>query len=335
MADYPLLPIHPDFRGPAGTEGQIQVDGLVEKIKLFHGIVDEELDWHIYFSLDPDAAQAIGAHLRRNNESISDETLESSLYSELMIIDRWRRRGLGWKFWETFQRRYESADLTRPLRLEKPGSAHPAWDLGKQAADDTGTNHDFSQWSRLKSERGRIYMQGLFVKDMGHTPPRVEIHPPDSIAFAMNEGRRTLAMKGEDPDWPDRLVRWRVAWFANSAHHRVSDEAYLQQERTTTWYLDLPGDAVRDNPFQPGLFVSIEIKTEPIMLWNSASAEGFSEWYDMRGVCSIDSAEIAIDPRDNQRKLRVSATMCKPLKRGGLVVRDYVLRVKPQVVTPI
>jgi hypothetical protein len=52
MSDYPLLPIHPDFRGPSGEQGQILLDSIVFKVSLFHGKIDDEADWHVYIRLD-------------------------------------------------------------------------------------------------------------------------------------------------------------------------------------------------------------------------------------------------------------------------------------------
>lgn len=71
-------------------------------------------------------------------------------YSELMIIDDWHRRGVTWPPWQApFQRKYDTADLTRPLRLVKSGSNHAAYDLGREVAGEPGTNKDLSNSSLL------------------------------------------------------------------------------------------------------------------------------------------------------------------------------------------
>jgi hypothetical protein len=314
--DYRVLPVHPDFRGPSGEPHQIEVDGVVTRVTLFHGKADEELDWHVFLSLDPDDASRIAGHLRDNGHSVSD-ALVAGVYCELMVIDDWHRRGPTWPPWQaSFQRRYDTADLTPALRLEKAGSAHPAHALAKPVADEpSGKAKDLSASSRLV--RSRISMQGLLVLDVGKDPDvKVEIHPPDGIAFPLDESGRVLAAAEGDDGWPARVVRWRVAWFGNSGHHRVNDESPLKQERTTTWYLPLPTEAARD-PSSP-----LEIETESIRLWDDKA----DKWYESRGVRSLEPARDAIDPRDRRRKLRVSATMAVPGDRGGLVVRDYVVR---------
>lgn len=60
-------------------------------------------------------------------------------------------------------------------------------------ADEPGDNKDLSAASRLVSQRD-VYMQGLLVLDVGHDDPSVEIHPPDSIAFALDASGRELAV---------------------------------------------------------------------------------------------------------------------------------------------
>jgi len=331
MSDYRVLPVPAEFVGPSGEPHQVQLDGVVQRVTLFHGRADEELDWHVYFALRPEVAARLGQHLRNNGESVAEGDVAVP-YCELMVIDDWHRRGVTWPPWQaSFQRKYDSADVTRPLRLIKEGSNHAAYDLGREVADEPGANEDLSSSSRLFLHRGRVYMQGLLVLDIGHSPAKLEIHPPDSMAIAIGDGSQTLAATETDTGWPERFVRWRVAWFANSAHHRINNEAPLKQQRTTTWFLSLPGDA-KDTTFPPFLpQPHIEITTEPIQLWNSKD----EEWYDRRGVAAIDDATLATDPRDNRRKLRVSATMDVPGNRGGLVVRDYVVRVRPAIVDPV
>ena len=318
MSDYRVLPVHPDFRGPSGEQHQIEVDGLVNRVTLFHGRADEEFDWHVFLSLEPADARRIGRFLRANGQSIPDGKV-AELYSELMLVDDWHRRAVTWPPWQgSFQRKYDTADLTHPLSLQKAGSAHPAHDLAEEAADEPGDSKDLSGSSRLASQRGRVYMQGLLVLDVGHPDPSVEIHPPDSIAFALDASGRVLAVSEGAAGWPARTVKWRVAWFGNSTHHRVNDESPLQQERTTTWYLPLPGEAALDTS------APIEITTEPLSLWDSKN----DDWYDSRGVSTIESARQAIDPRDGRRRLRLSATMQVPQNRGGIVVRDYVVQAR-------
>ncbi len=184
-----------------------------------------------------------------------------------------------------------------------------------------------SAFSLLVGHGGRVYMQGVPVIDPAHdsAPDKLEIHPPDSIAFAVDDTGRTLAARPGEPGWPSRHVRWRVAWFANSAHHRVNDLSTVAQPRTTTWYLPPPGPPLQaglpGNVLQP----NISVETTPIQIWDSKS----DTWYDQRGVNSVDNAQVATDPRDNRRKIRARATMSTPGDKGGLLVRDYVITVRP------
>lgn len=324
MAKYPLLPIHPDFLGPSGEQGQILLDGIVIRVSLFHGRIDDEADWHVYIRLDnPTVARTLGPHLRSNGIEVDDFSL-CKIYCELMVIDRHRN--------PLFDEFFDSADLTAPLRLSKPGSAHPAWDLGLFAGDNQGTNHDFSCFSRLFRDGGRVYLQGPFVNDKEHGI-RLEIHPLDSIAFAMNASGKTLAGRRSDAEWPSHEVHWRVAWFGNSSFHRINDEAYMQKPRTTTWFLELPGelDDIPPNVLNTTpSFANFSITTKDVELWDGRD----DTMYLSRGVASIDTAELGVDPRDNRIKLRVSATMKEPDKRGGIIVRDYTLKVSQQVIAP-
>jgi hypothetical protein len=307
------------LRGPSGEGHQIQLDGIVERVTLFHGRADEEFDWHVYLRLSGATADRLQRFLRQNGIRVAAEHVARP-YCELMLVDDRHKRGITWPPWQaSWQWRYDSADLTAALRLS--GGDHPAYDLGRPVANEPGENRDLSTASRLARDRGRIAMQGLLVLDTAHDT--LEIHPPDSFAFAMDTDGRTLSARPGEAGWPDRTVRWRVAWFANSGRHRVSAETPLQQQRTTAWYLDPPTPA----PTLPHLDVS----TEAVRLWDSKAGE----WYDRRGVAELEAARFAADPRDGQRRLLVSATMQVPGNRGGLVVRDYLIRRRPPVVKPI
>ena len=317
MSDYRILPVEPSLRGPSGEAHQIRLDGIVERVTLFHGKADEEFDWHVYLRLPGTTADRLQRFLRQNGVRVAEEHVARP-YCELMIIDDRHKRGITWPPWQaSWQWRYDSADLTAALRLS--GGDHPAYDLGRSVSDEPGANRDLSDASRLVRDRARIDMQGLLVLDTAHSPNTLEIHPPDGFAFAMDLAGRTLSARPGDDGWPDRVVRWRVAWFANSGRHRVTGEAPLQQRRTTTWYLDVPGPA----PTLPNL----EVTTEPVRLWDSKTRD----WYDSRGVAGLETARFATDPRDGKRRLLVSATMQVPGNRGGLVVRDYLVRRRPVV----
>lgn len=321
MAGYPLLPLHPGFRGPSGEQGQILIDGIVNKVTLFAGRSDDEADWHIYIRTDnPNVQQTLVPHLRSNGIEPGEFGL-CVCYCELMVTDRHRN--------PVFDEFFDSADLTKPFRLSKAGSAHPAWDLSLIAGDNQGESQDFSCNSKLFRDGGRVYLQGPFVNDEAHGT-LIEIHPLDSIAFAMDTTGKTVAVKKGSTGWPKRKVTWRVAWFGNSSFHRINGESYMKQPRKTTWFLDLPGD-FRDTPTLPVFTGNLTIKTNPIELWDGRD----NDMYDSRGVQVIDEARLAADPKDGRTRLRVSATMDVPNTRGGLIVRDYVVEFKPLVADPV
>lgn len=307
-ADYPRLPVHPRYAGPSGEAGQILLEGLVTKVSLFHGRSADEADWHVYLDMSPETSLDLANYLRARNVEARASDL-ACFYSELMTLDKYKK---GW-----FDDKFYSADFTTSFLLSKSGSAHPAWDLGLVAVNDQGDNHDFTSYSRLYG--ARAYLQGAFVNDADHGT-RVEIHPLDSIAFAMDASGVPLSAKRDDPSWPRTFVKWRVGVFANSSLHRINDESYVDKERTTTWFLDLPRDAVAGGPTTPG---NITVLEERQQLWNGGS----NNWYGGRRWKTLVPWTIAVDPKDGRKKLKVTTTMLTPDKWGGIIVRDYTIRV--------
>lgn len=307
-ADYTPLPVHPRYAGPSGERGQIQLDGLVTKVSLFHGRSADEADWHVYLDMSPETAMDLAGYLRAQGAQVNASHL-ACLYSEVMTLDKYKK---GW-----FDDKFYSADFTFSFLLSKPGSAHPAWDLGVVAVNDQGDNHDFTNYSRLYG--ARVYLQGAFVNDDEHGT-LLEIHPLDSIAFAMDSSGIPLSAKRNDQGWPATFVKWRVGVFANSSHHRINDESYVNKERTTTWFLDLPRDAIGGGPATPG---NITVLEERQQLWNG----GNDSWYSGRRWKSLVPWTIAVDPKDGRKKLKVTTTMLTPDKWGGIIVRDYTIRV--------
>jgi hypothetical protein len=195
---YPLLPVDPAYRSPSNAPGQILLDGIVKNIRLFHGSSDEEADWHVYIDPAFSTSRTLQSYLAARGINAPIAALDP-IYSEVMVTDRHRRT------W--FDEFYYSGDVTRIYRLSKPGSAHAAWDLGLIAMNDQGVTHDFSTYSRLVADGGRAYLQGPFVQDDAHDQEvTIEIHPLESMAFAMDETLRTLAAKYGEPGWPARYV---------------------------------------------------------------------------------------------------------------------------------
>lgn len=311
-ADYPLLPVHPRYAGPSNEPGQIQVDGLVTKVSLFHGWMYDEADWHVYINTAPQTSRDLADFLRAQRSADVNSCDLENIYSELMTLDKYKK---AWIFGDD---KFYSADFTSSFLLFKRGSAHPAWDLGLEAIDDQSTNHDFSGYSRLIG--ARAYLQGAFVQDAAKDEIQVEIHPLDSIAFAMDSFGVPLSVRREDPGWPRTFVRWRVGVFANSSHHRINDESYADKERTTTWFLDLPRDASAGGPATPG---NITVLEERQQLWDG----GRNTYYSGRRWKTLVPWTIAVDPKDGRKKLKVTTTMHTPDKWGGIIVRDYTIQV--------
>jgi hypothetical protein len=351
LAQYPLLPVHPSYRGPSGEPGQIILAGAVKKVTFFHGGVDDEADWHVYIDLEPKATTDLHSYLWgrgytfiNNNDCNKKEDCNlDTIYSEVMVCDRHRSTSTDEFFY--------SADVTLPFLLSDPEKpkvllgdllsewkvGHPAWNLGLIVMHSQGiiegSSRDFSEYSQL--DGGRALLQGAFVEDGAHRvciPPLLscdkahaktmvlEIHPLDSIAFAMNEAGGTIPAKRGQPGWPTRYVKWRVAFFTNSKYHRIDGESYLKKERTTTWYLDLPEDAYNS---WGASNVTIDFQDQRQQLWDGSR----NSWYALRGVKSYAEPSIVIDPKDGKKKLKVSATMNIPDNWGGRMVHDYVIRV--------
>jgi hypothetical protein len=356
---YPRVPVPPEFRGPSGEPGQIMLDGMVKSLTAFHGDVDDEADWHVTIALVGTVRGRLRDILKSTYSSMPNDDCDrtescnlATIYSELMVCDRHKST--------TFDEFFYSADYTLPYLLSQPPAdrrpvwasnfdgtprvldpdwtgEHPAWDLGLITQFGQSGDHDFSQYSNL--DAGRVYLQGAFVEDAEHrrcrptpgipcsiAPPkfatvtRFEIHPLDSIAFAMNEPGALLFVQRRDPGWPSDFVKWRVAVFANSKFHRINDEAYVKKVRTTTWYLDLPSNA--ENSWGD-LATTIRVIEQPRRLWDG----GNKKWYFSRGVNSYVPWTLAVDPKDGRKKLKIVAKMNIPDDWGGIVVRDYGIRV--------
>lgn len=355
---YPSLPVPQKYQGRSGERGQIMLDGVVKSITVFHGSSDDEADWHVFISLPTTVTQDLQSRLSGAYSSLDRDACNGSescnlgsIYSEIMVCDR-HESTLSDEF-------FYSADFTLPYLLSQPPAErrpvwfinpngtrlldpdwtgeHPAWDLGLITQNSQGHDHDFTEYSHL--DGGRAYLQGAFVEDAEHrqcrptpgivcylapqkfaTVARFEIHPLDSIAFAMNESGKVLSAKWGDSGWPFDFVKWRVAVFADSKFHRINDEAYMKKIRTTTWYLDLPTDA---ESTWGDLATNIKVIEQRRELWNGST----HSWYGSRGVNSYVPWTLAVDPKDGRKKLKIEVKMDVPDKFGGIVVRDYGIRV--------
>ena len=291
---------------------------------------DWELDWHIYLDLPDqveDQLRQVG-HLHRDG-----------LFCEWMVVNRWEDELLGRQWW--------SDDLDQTLLLAQlPESQRRG---GQTISEDWSLIEDDSQGgsattvaqrddpatrrnSALVEHGARVYLQGVFVSDDDHDPAHLEIHPLDSIAYALRPtagGKWTvLSARPTSSSWPQGVVRWRVAAFTNASFHRVNDCGFVKKERTTVWYLDLPHDAMEPES------VTLVSQASP-GFWSSSQGRrvtggGIKEVEVEPGPTGspLELSSFPVDPRDGRRKLRVQVTMDRPDERdkgwvSGRFLRDF------------
>ena len=332
FGDYSPLPIHQDFRSRSGEPGQIELSGTASEIEVFHGGTDDELDWSISIRLDAGqrhtlfnhllehAANAKIAHADQPNSPTGTPLTEGELehiHCEWMVLDGYDN--------SLFDEKFFSADLTRTLMLQKK-----AWDISAEAAQKqgiTGAKVSATLDSLLCATNAYVRLQGAFVNDLAHRF-RVEIHPLDSLAYALDAQGRPLSATPDDlTRWPPTIVTWRVAAFTNSSFHRINEADYIQKERTSTWYLPLPGSA-RLPGFSTTVSASFpnftnEARGRPGMDDLRQTPDDQYRDYGVR----IQTFAIETDPLDGVRKLRVTVTMRPASDRwGGMFLGEYTLR---------
>ena len=93
-APYLKAAVPPELRSPSGEEAQIAVEGIAERITLFMGKSDWELDWHLYPRLDPATTARVAEAGRLRS---------GRLFCEWMAVDRWKREILGRQWWSSDQ----------------------------------------------------------------------------------------------------------------------------------------------------------------------------------------------------------------------------------------
>ena len=333
--DYPPLPFPQDMRGPSGEPGQILLAGTARKVELFHGGTDDELDWHIFIEPRQGTRMRLLDHLLRHGKGATTAHYQSpsvfsplnshdlaQAYCEWMVID-------GYRYTLTDDKWY-SADVTRTLGLQES-----AWRYSIDAANSQGGV--FNQYgstvtprdSRIVNQHARVYLQGAFVNDADHRF-RVEIHPLDSVAYALDPAGSPIGYDSTDSRWPTERVTWRVAAFTNSAIHRINKADYLAKTRTTTWYLPLPARARA-----AGMQVRVEVNHPGFRNNQTTKATGrrpSANPYLQYGVASTSYA-IEPDPRDGVPKLRVTVAMARPDKFGGMFQGEYTVSVAPSAST--
>lgn len=315
---YPPFPFPAELRGPSGEPGQILLAGTAIQTGLFHGRSADELDWHIYLRPDTTAVASLSKHLLAHTRDgrkslLTDDLLR--LRVEWMVMDGYDD--------STLDERFYSADVGTAL-----GLGRPAWSYSVDAAGDQGTVV-YPKDSKL--DGARVYVQGPFVNDSDHHF-QPEIHPLDSVAYALDGAGNPLTVGATDPRWPRRTLTWRVAAFANSSYHRIAGTEYAKKNRTTTWWLPLPGA-------DPGLGAVVRPRA-------TESKPGFENYAVARRVGGLDrtrptgpryadygvagsSYAIEVDPADGRAKLRVTVTMATPDFWGGMFLRDYTVTLAP------
>jgi hypothetical protein len=320
-ANYLKMPVPSELRSPAREEAQIAIDGIAQKVTLFMGKSDWELDWHIYPGLDA----AVTSRLQQVGR------LRGTLFCEWMGVDRWEDEIVGRQWWSSDMDRILS--LRWPLPSPRAGAetASEHWSLVEDdnqggSAEVVADLTDPAKRGNARIVGGRVYLQGAFVMDEPTDTDdhaHLEIHPLDSVAYAMEPTGAVLAIRGSDTDWPTRQVTWRVGVASNAGFHRINGCGFVRQERTTVWYLDLPTLA--------GLpTVAVQVTDTEPGFWHSPSNSRFGQ----RGVRAVDVqpapdgvrrdiSAFPVDPSDGRRKLRVSVTMAQPDDWGGLFLRDY------------
>ena len=326
FGSYPPLPMPQQYRGPSGQPGQVELHGTAASLSLFHGGTDDELDWHIHLRLAELDRHVLYRHLLEHGKGAQTanfvapnqfsplrEDQLTEISCEWMVLDAWQNL--------TFDEKFYSADVTDALRLQES-----AWSISWRVAEEQDV-FGASETAKSGLTNMPVRVQGPLVNDAEHRF-KVEIHPLDSVAYAVGTNGRPLASTSTDPSWPARALVWRVAAFTNSSFHRVNNAEYVQRDRTTTWYLPLPGNAARAR--------EATVSVRPVQLRNRGPHE--SGWVDDYRRTTADqyatygvrshSWAVETDPRDGTTKLRVTVTMERPDDRwGGMFVTDYAVAV--------
>lgn len=314
---YPALQVPDEFKSPSGEEGQILLSGPCIMVEFFHGESDDEADWHWFIDIDPKVEDKLYKSMMGDN-ALSDYRSNiqmsklDSIYAELMVTARHLNIDNDEFFYPV--------DFDLPFMFRNGNDEHPSYHLSLPEIEQFQglPKTDLSAYSALVQKRAFIYLQGAFVNDAAHDF-KPEIHPLDAIAFALDDNGDPLsATVASGSSWPKKELTWRVCFFANSGYHRINDEPYLERERTTTWYLDLPSDAYDD--FRASV---VKVHAEQRNLWLQHQGYYFTDL----NVKDGPDWELAVDPKDGRKKLKVTATMNVPDKFGGIVVTDYAVSV--------
>ena len=306
---YPPLPLPEQFRGVSGEAGQAELSGINRRVNVFHGGTDDELDWNLHLRLDADQRRALFRHLAEHGPggSASEDDL-AEIECEVMVIDGYDN--------QTFDELWYSADVTRTLRLHES-----AWEYSRRAGAQQ--NVDGASVDAVSDLVGaRLHVQGAFVNDAAHEF-KPELHPIDSIAYAVGADGRVLSVGPDSAAWPTSEVVWRVGAFTNSSFHRINAASYVQRNRSTVWFLPLPSGVTAAG--------DANVLVRPLDFVNQGRLhDGLddirqtgSDRYAFAGLLAHRTS-VGHDPRDGTRKLEVSLSMARPGDRwGGMFLSEY------------
>ncbi len=334
---YPLVSIPPELQSPSGEHGQILVSGIINDISVFHGRGVGELDWICSLTV-PDSVKSSIANQFKNkiteyNEDIKKrnnyvvplfqgflipkdynlDVSKLSIYSKIMVIDSLQKKLLGSKFY--------SSDLTKALGLELP-----TYDLSHKAMNNPGKAIKFGHLSKIVNNKAFTYLQGAFVNDASRGI-RIEIHPLDGIAYALDENGIPVKNAYDPNSWPKDSITWMIGGFTNSKAHRINNEAYLTKERTTTWLLDLPLHAGENPYYDSKDSLSSKFNFEYNILKTELHHAITRKSYTERGLRFITD-EIIRNPDTNRLQLRLNVRMAPADMYGGNVLYEIVVKVK-------
>ena len=196
-------------------------------------------DWHIFPRLDEPVVtrlQAVG------------QLRGTLLFCEWMGVDRWEDEILGRQWWSSDMDRILSLRWPLPDARSGAETASEHWSLVEDdnqggSAEIVADINNAAKRGNARIVGGRVYLQGAFVMDDPTDTDEhahLEIHPLDSVAYALDGDGTVLAQRGTDTSWPRSTVVWRVGVVTNAGFHRINGCSFLEQDRTTVWYLDLP-----------------------------------------------------------------------------------------------
>ena len=192
--------------------------------------------------------------------------LRGTLFCEWMGVDRWEDEILGRQWWSSDMDRILSLRWPLPDARSGAETASEHWSLVEDdnqggSAEIVADINNAAKRGNARIVGGRVYLQGAFVMDDPTDTDEhahLEIHPLDSVAYALDGDGTVLAQRGTDTSWPRSTVVWRVGVVTNAEFHRINGCSFLEQDRTTVWYLDLPTlaglptIAVRVDDSEPG-----------------------------------------------------------------------------------